>query len=254
MASSDWYGEIAPKLVNWKTRQQALLSHISSFDSDLICLQEVEPHFFERLRKCLGQQGYIGLYAKKGGAKPDGIAFFYRPSKVKVIDSETFFYTQSSAVGNATHWRPAQIIEFEVAGRRFGIVNTHLAWDSAGETALAELQELLTAKLAPRAKEVERWIICGDFNVVPDSDAIKFLREKGFRYAAEGSEQVTCSLPIQHFAEKVDYIFYSDTKLQATAQHIEEVVQGAYLPSRSQPSDHLAIGAQIIAAEHCCTT
>jgi mRNA deadenylase 3'-5' endonuclease subunit Ccr4 len=237
---SDWYAHIQPSILQWESRQEALIAHITSFQSDIICLQEIEPAFYQRLLQRLESRGYDGLYVRKLSNRPDGLALFYKSKSLKVTNEEILYFARSSEEGGM--WRPAQIIQFELGGKRCGLINLHLAWDAQGEVAAAQLNQLLEEIIKPRST-VESWILCGDFNSTPESSAIELLRRSGFRYADEGAEQITCSLP--HFAGKIDYIFYSTNRLKATATRIAEVSFGTPLPSPTEPSDHLAVTARI---------
>lgn len=232
-AYPEWYNHVDPALLAWENRSPLLIDHITSFKSDIICLQEVEPQLFHAALDKLRSQGFEGLYVKKLGDRPDGIAIFYKSASVKFVNHETLYYARSSTEGLA--WRPAQILEFEHGGRQYGIVNTHLAWDPLGELAHAELDQLLRERILPHPSQ--KWIICGDFNVTPDSSAVKLLQSHGLQYAGHGSEQFTYN------ASTIDYIFHSSDGLQATAKRIDEIQLRTPRPSAMQPSDHLAITA-----------
>ena len=232
------YPTIDPDLLRWQNRRDALLEKIPAMGSDLFCLQEVSPGFFQRLEERLKPLGYEGVYLPplKG---PQSLALFYRRELFQLKGTDALYFDVSGSTGGK--WRPAQIVELEVGGQRLGVINTHLVWDEEGAMAHEEIKQLLSEVIKPSA--IKRWILCGDFNVTPDSEAIAELKRHGIRYAAEGREQVTCS--IEGFAEKVDYICYTSDTLRAEAERITEVTEMAALPCLGEPSDHLAVTARV---------
>ncbi len=246
-ANSDWYSHIDPTLVDWKTRQPVLIDHILSLDSDVLALQEVEPALFRTLKQKLGERGYMGFYTQKIG-HPDGPALFFKKGSFLLEGEEDFFFTVSGQTAGS--WRPAQIISLKYKGEPIGIIHSHFAWDAHGELCYQQLQELMEQVVANKP-EIKRWVILGDFNVEPDSQVVHYLKGQGFSYAAEGAEQITCSVSADGtwYAEKVDYIFYRTEKLKAEAERIEEIARFAPLPSPTQPSDHIAITARIAIME-----
>lgn len=70
-------------------RRQLLLKEISGYNSDIICLQEVDrkefvrtyEHFFKLVAQC------SGIFNTKGGQVGEGLATFYRDEKFELVDS-----------------------------------------------------------------------------------------------------------------------------------------------------------------------
>ncbi len=232
------YPTIDPELLQWQNRREALVEKITSLQSDLFCLQEVSPGFFQRLEVALKPLGYEGLYLPplKG---PQSLAIFFRKERFTSVESDHLYFDVSGS--GEGRWRPAQIALLTVDGDRLGVINTHLCFDDVGEMAHQEIKQLLDEVIDP--SPVERWLICGDFNIVPNSSAMRELKERGFGYAAKGAEQVTCS--IEGFAEKVDYICYTSATLNATHHPSREVTEVAALPCPGEPSDHLPVTATV---------
>ena len=73
-----WYPNVDPEVLRWDRRKIALAERVARLDVDIVCLQEVEADAYSLLESSLGAKGYNGVYAKKGGDKPDGCAIFFR--------------------------------------------------------------------------------------------------------------------------------------------------------------------------------
>jgi mRNA deadenylase 3'-5' endonuclease subunit Ccr4 len=73
-----WYPNVDPEVLRWDRRKFALADRVARLDSDIICLQEVEPDAYALIAQRLGAKGYEGIYSKKGSDKPDGCAMFFR--------------------------------------------------------------------------------------------------------------------------------------------------------------------------------
>lgn len=226
-----WYSHIDPKLIDFTNRKQALLDHITSMGSEVICLQEVEPVLFKALKQKM--PGYMAFHHMKPG-HPEGVAFFF--------DKKTFLLegTENVILG---HNRPAQVVFLKHKGEPLAIVNTHLSWDAQGNLAHDQLKQLIKETINTRP-EYKRWVICGDFNVEPNSRAVAYLKGQGFSYA-DTKNQVTVSIKANGtwYADKVDYIFSKNLPMEA--EKIEQIGLKTLLPSEGHPSDHMAITAGI---------
>lgn len=56
----------------------------TGYNGDLICLQEVDEKVFMRdLQGALRKEGLEGVYAAKGGTVTEGVALFYRLTKLR---------------------------------------------------------------------------------------------------------------------------------------------------------------------------
>ncbi|CAC5414412.1 PDE12 [Mytilus coruscus] len=65
-------------------RKQLLIKEITGYNSDLICLQEVDRKvFINDLLPAFESLGYSGVLQEKGGTTPEGEATFYRNSKFR---------------------------------------------------------------------------------------------------------------------------------------------------------------------------
>ncbi len=218
-------------------RVQALTRHIGAFEADLIGLQEVERDVYAALEAALAPQGYAGRYAAKGSGKPDGCATFWRSAVFALRRSERLAYADGSD-------HIAQLTSLEHAGRVIGLANTHLKWAPPGETHdLDQIRELLGALALPRWAGTD-WIICGDFNAKPESLVLAALDAAGYRPSHLGEGQGFTANP-NGAAKTIDYLCHR-ASLRSLACPLPQIDDRTPLPSSEQPSDHLAVVADVI--------
>jgi len=86
-------------------------------------------------------------------------------------------------------------------------------------------------------------MVCGDFNRTPDSEVVTVMREAGYDDAHAGRPDARSAVA-NGKAKLIDYIFCSR---ELRARPIDPPVIGddTCLPSQEQPSDHLALVAEI---------
>lgn len=207
-------------------RLGALMARLGALSPDVLCLQELEADRFEAVRAAL--TGYRAEYARKGERKPDGCGTF---SRAPVVRSERFEY------GDGTG-HIALLVELERDGRRLGVANTHLRFDSHdGRPGLGAAQ---LARLLDRVEEssCHGWVVCGDFNARPDSFMLRQALERG--WLDGGARAPTCNSNAR--AKRIDFLLHS-ASLQAEPHPHPALRDDTPMPSESEPSDHLAVGA-----------
>ncbi|KFM61949.1 2',5'-phosphodiesterase 12, partial [Stegodyphus mimosarum] len=180
-------------------RKQLLLKEILGYNSDIICLQEVQERIFEHdLAKVLRLAGFDGFYAKKGGRRFEGVATFYRTSKYRVLDNyrmllneivrekEVFLNLTSKVSGNcktmSTLLAQDTVIQAilleDFNGRKILVANTHLYSNKdTPEVRLIQAAFCLCyiehiIKMNVDSMPV---LFCGDFNSLPASSAYDFI-------------------------------------------------------------------------------
>ena len=221
-------------------RIPALVRHVAQLDADIMCLQEVEGETFTALQA--GLSTHSGHFARKDGDRPDGCATFVRTGIATSGSVERLNYADGSGAEPASG-HVALIVRVAQAGRVLGIANTHLKW-SPPDTArtdhrgVRQVEQLLSVLDALPA--CDAWIICGDLNVEPDSEVIATLRRAGFRSTYDDPEAYTCNP--NGSAKVIDYLCH-DGGLRSFPHKLPAIDDRTVLPSREQPSDHLAIMA-----------
>jgi mRNA deadenylase 3'-5' endonuclease subunit Ccr4 len=238
----EWYPNTPPAVLNPRWRGPALVRHIASLAADVICLQEVEPAGFARIAASLQPLGYQGHYAPKGAGRPDGCATLVRESAFNVRAIHVLPYADGLGK-RPDSGHVALILMLEREGRALGMANTHLRWDPPG-TPLADQWAYRQITLLLEERQVIdpkclAWIICGDFNVTPESEVIRLLERSGFISVYRGLEQQSTCVS-NGAAKTIDYQFHTAT-LKSRPDDLPAIDDRTALPSWEQPSDHLAL-------------
>jgi len=213
-------------------RIPALVEHVASLDADLIGLQEVDAATYVALEAGLSPRGYVGHRAPKTGRKPDGCATFHRRAVFDAGQVERVAYGDGSG-------HIALLVTLRHAGGILGLANTHLKWAPPGTAHdLDQMRELLAALATPE-RSATTWIVCGDFNAKPDSPVLAALANAGYRASHAGmADAFTCNP--NGAAKAIDYLCHT-AALRAAPHLLTPVDDRTPLPSREQPSDHLAV-------------
>jgi mRNA deadenylase 3'-5' endonuclease subunit Ccr4 len=223
-------------------RVPALASRAAALDVDILCLQEVEVPAFITLQESLGAAGYEGKYAGKGHNRPDGGAVFFRRANFALIDEKRIAYADGN--GGLDSGNIAQLLTLGSGERRLAVLNTHLKWDpphTEPERQLAYRQIHLALDALAQASPLDARILCGDFNVTPESDVVQAVLAAGMDYAHRDCWGIaTCNS--NRKAKLIDYLFFSGP-LRANPVMPEAIADETVLPSLEQPSDHLPLVA-----------
>ncbi|GLC54912.1 hypothetical protein PLESTB_000919400 [Pleodorina starrii] len=93
-----WHNYCKSRYLRWEYRKELLFEELEGYDSDIICLQEVEADVFsDELQPFLGMRGYRGHYlARQYGENvqgpPEGVALFYRTDLFELIHHRAFTF------------------------------------------------------------------------------------------------------------------------------------------------------------------
>jgi mRNA deadenylase 3'-5' endonuclease subunit Ccr4 len=243
----DWYVGVPPELLRPGRRVPALVGHVVSLDADLLCLQEVEGETLAALRSALEPLGYEGYFEKKGRGKPDGCATFFRQSAFALREVQRLEYQDEERGPSRHSGHIALLLCLEHRGDLLGVANTHVRWDRPGlssteHVGYRQVMELLEVceRFTPTCRG---WLICGDFNATADSGVVAAMTAAGYRYAHAGSPHARSRVANER-ALLIDYLFHSG-RLRASAFDPPAVGDDTLLPSEEQPSDHLALVAEL---------
>ncbi|GIY26771.1 CCR4-Not complex 3'-5'-exoribonuclease subunit Ccr4 [Caerostris darwini] len=184
-------------------RKQILLKELVGYNSDIICLQEVEKSVFEKdLEPILNLKGYSGFYTRKGGNRCEGVATFIRSSKFKVKKSydvllnriirnskhiyddllnkvSSNFKDMNKLLVQNTVLQLLAVEHSHLPGTELLIANTHL-YSNKHNPEVRLLQAAICAYFIEHYIKIEGYqnpgvIFCGDFNSLPDSPTYNFL-------------------------------------------------------------------------------
>jgi len=164
-------------LSRWRQRRELLVEQLDELQPDLIALQEVSlkkeksnAHWLaEELNRGNDESKIppyeVQLCPKTGPyERKEGLAVLSR-----------LYVSRYERLDLLTQNRVAQLIEFRVDGEVVMFVNTHLYWQPGESLERQQQIELLLDWLDTQPAEIPV-IVCGDFNSLPDTPAIKRMR------------------------------------------------------------------------------
>ncbi|XP_057751778.1 carbon catabolite repressor protein 4 homolog 3 [Arachis stenosperma] len=169
----DLYVNVPSYYVNWDRRKRVICKELLGWDTDIICLQEVDKYI--ELSNILVKAGYTGSYKRRTGDTADGCAMFWKADKFRLLESESIQFKDMGLRDNVAQLLVFEMCEFD--SRRLLVGNIHVLYNpNRGEVKLGQIRFLLA-----RAKALsEKWgnspiVLAGDFNSTPQSGIYKFL-------------------------------------------------------------------------------
>ena len=198
--------------------------------ADVFCLQEVwhadghelptaaagkditaaEPKLLERLRTAL--PGHVGIYTPQ--CSPYGyfgLALFYRKGLSLLAFEERCVYREPgyvSPVDIADHARVMHIATLGTGQGPVAILNVHGAWQPGGKGDTPERLEQSRRIVAAGAGSPHPSILCGDFNLLPETQSIRSLEEAGWENLVRTHGIASTRTPLYGKAERfADYVF-----------------------------------------------
>ncbi|MDF1665487.1 MAG: endonuclease/exonuclease/phosphatase family protein [Planctomycetota bacterium] len=242
---AEWYPHTDKALLQNKARHKHLLKAITEKNADVYCLQEVELDFVVFLDEQLSPHGYQTFFSAKDHDKPDGCATLIRSKKFEFISQQRWFYEDSLDKDTRNSGHVALILHILFNEKPITIINTHLKWspptdDLVQQWSYRQLKHLLSNHRHWRRKNESR-VICGDFNLEAESEALQLLIANGFNDAHGNAGEATCFA--NGGAKRIDYVFH-DKDFEVEAHSPMIIPEGTVFPSEDHPSDHLPIGAK----------
>ena len=239
---------------DWPGRAEMALDTIRKADPDTLGVQEAHHDWIETLCAGLPEYDYIGVGRDDGKTEGEYSAVFYKKDKFTLLDSGSFWLSETPDVPGVKGWDAACVricsyakLRENATGKCFAHFNTHL--DHRGLTAMQKGAELVVAKAAEICPDLPAFFT-GDFNVTPDSAPDRTVIEGGFadaRDVAQDSDDsetfhVNVFVPDEPEAERaiIDYCFVKGDVRVRTFR----VIRDAY-PGGLYPSDHFPVIAQI---------
>ncbi len=169
---------------DWPGRAEMVLDTIRRADPDSLGVQEAHYDWIKTLCAGLPEYDYVGVGRDDGKTKGEFSAVFYKKDKFSLIDSGSFWLSETPDVPGVKGWDAAcvrvcsyGILEEKATGKRFVHFNTHL--DHVGPVAMQKGAELVTEKAAEICPDLPAFFT-GDFNVTPDSLPYRTVIESGF--------------------------------------------------------------------------
>ncbi|WAA08816.1 endonuclease/exonuclease/phosphatase family protein [Fervidibacillus albus] len=220
----------------WMNRKQHLADQIINYMPDSIGIQEGDAYWMSEedgLPSMLDDYSYVGVGRDDGDTLGEYAAIFYLKDKYEVVDSGTFWLSETpdevsigwDAVANRIcTW---VTLSNKVTGETYTHFNTHL--DHVGKTARSKSVDLLLEKI----KEFDTPIVLtGDFNFFEKSDAYDKIIESKIlsdsKYLASDSMShgtMNWFLPLNfQLLRPIDFCFVSRNQIIVDTYRVDNSV------------------------------
>ncbi len=239
---------------DWSHRRELFCATVQQHLPDVLGVQEAYRFQLDDIRQALPGYGEVGE-GRDGGVKGEYSAILYRTERFAVVDSGTFWLSDTPEVPSQT-WGNACVrictwarLRDRQTDRAFYLYNTHL--DHRSQPSREKSVRLIAARVAERAT-TEPFVITGDFNIGEDNPALLYLLGKG---PDVGPFQTVDSFRVLHpdaqavgtfhgfkggtNGTKIDYILVPPATEVLAAEILHDHRDGHY------PSDHFPVTATI---------
>lgn len=165
---------------DWSTRLPAILDMLDERQPDVMGIQEGLHHQVLALAAGLPDYAWVGVGRDDGVTAGEFAAIFYRTDQFELIDSGTFWLSETPDVPSigwdAALERIATWVQLRRTGstETFFVFNTH--FDHIGTTARVESASLIADKVGEIADSDPAFVM-GDLNVLPADAALDPIRE-----------------------------------------------------------------------------
>lgn len=234
---------------NWRFRKERAAEAIVSRGIDLLGTQEVLANQFADLRELLPGYEAVGVGREDGAAQGEFNAVFWRADRFTLLDSGTFWLSETPETPGSKGWDGAceriatWAVLREKGGRELFFIDTHL--DHVGRVARSEGVKLLFDRIATLGAG-RPVVLTGDFNSDPDSPVIAHVLSDGsLRHARDIAAE--CRGAAWSFADfgqipeerrpLIDYIFVSRDFEVPAYEILPDTFNGGYV------SDHAPVTA-----------
>ncbi|MBJ6367427.1 endonuclease/exonuclease/phosphatase family protein [Snuella sedimenti] len=231
----------------WSKRKAFLCQQLAFYKPDVFGIQEGLQHQVQYIDSTLLDYNYIGVGRNDGKTKGEYSAIFYNSDKLQVINSNTFWLSetpQGISVGwDASMERICTYALFEDIDtkQQFWVFNTH--FDHRGLKAREESAKLIVKKVNALNQNNLPVILMGDFNLKPDSVSIAYLSgifndtkevSQSKPFGPEGTfNGFKFKKPVKN---RIDYIFVSKDNIKVNKYAVLSDSKDC-----KYPSDHLPV-------------
>lgn len=231
----------------WENRKAWVADLVNYYAPDVMGIQEGLASQVNYLDSTLIDYSFVGVGRDDGATKGEYSAVFYNAKKLDVIESGTFWLSETPgqvSVGwDASMERISSWAKFSVkeTGEKFWVFNAHL--DHIGPESRLNALKLVYQTAKDKNSEGLPVLVMGDFNSFPDAPPIQFLSS-----VMNDSRKISQTKPYGPFGtfngfdvrhplaeNRIDYIFVNDKITVQKYAAISEVRAGL------SPSDHLPV-------------
>ena len=230
----------------WPHRKQDVAMLFKFHRADIFCVQEALPDQMDDLAAAFPSFSYEGIGRDDGKREGEFSAVFYNNERFEKLKGGTFWLSETpeqcsfgwdAACRRVCSW--VQLKE-KSSDQTLYVFNTH--FDHKGEEARKESARLILRKVEELSKGSGSVVLCGDFNLPPESAPVGLITEKlndAFEVSvlpAYGSVATYHGFTYDDPPQKrIDYVFVSSD--------VKVLRYGALTDSRDRTffSDHLPV-------------
>jgi endonuclease/exonuclease/phosphatase family metal-dependent hydrolase len=254
------YDEPCDKENAWPNRKELVASMIRFHQADLVGVQEALERQMRDLERLLPDYAWVGVGRADGKAGGEFSAIIYRKSRFNLIESSTFWLSETPDVpGKGWDAAYPRIVTWArlkdtTTGKIFFHFNTH--FDHRGVRAREESARLLLKRIYTIAGQLPV-VVTGDFNFNESSKGYEILTSKTLekeigsqaslrdaRYLSQHGHHGPASTFNEFKAlvpeMKIDYVFIKGTVRVLQHGALSDTWNGRF------PSDHLPVLAEIV--------
>jgi endonuclease/exonuclease/phosphatase family metal-dependent hydrolase len=163
----------------WPKRMPLFCSFISSEKPDILGLQEVLWHQYEKMDSVLNEYSSVGVGRDDGAREGEMNPVFFRKERFDLIRTITFWLSDTPEIPGSKGWGaslPRIVTWLELVDKNnhahFFFFNTHFAHDSDSARIMSSK---ILLKTVEKIAEGFPFIVTGDFNLLPYSTAYSIL-------------------------------------------------------------------------------
>jgi endonuclease/exonuclease/phosphatase family metal-dependent hydrolase len=250
------YNNASDSLNAWPFRKDKVASQVLFHDVNLLGVQEALHDQLVDLQQRLPTFRYTGVGRDDGKEMGEYSAIFYDTTKLQLIQSKTFWLSQTPDQPGSKGWDAAitRIVTWakfkhNKSGKLFFVFNTH--FDHMGVIARRESAILLLKQVKAIAGNKEA-IVTGDFNAKPTDEPIQVFTDKTNPLHLTDTKSITAAPhygptgtfnafgPKERDDQPIDYIFLRNKMTVLNHATISQSWDGRFA------SDHFAVMASVV--------
>ncbi len=169
----------------WNNRRDLVVENISRVSPDVFGLQEALRTQIDYIHNQLPEYSWYGVGRDDGESAGEHAAIFYRKDRFHVEAEGTFWFSNTPdtpSIGGSEWGNPkvrrisswVRLVETKT-GKSFYFFNLHLESEPSGQHSRERSVVLLGKKIRDRAHPEEPVIIAGDFNMLPQNSAMRYM-------------------------------------------------------------------------------
>ncbi len=235
---------------SWENRKQDAFALMAYYHPDVMGVQEALPQQMNDIQNALKGYRYIGVGRDDGKEKGEFSAVFYNAEKFKVLDSGTFWLSETPEIPSKG-WDAAynRVCSYALlneikTGKQFWAFNIH--FDHVGNEARVQSANLILKKMQKLNQQNFPVVLTGDFNLTEEAQPIQILSSHlkdsyhhslTPHYGPKGTFQDFDTQKVSD--ERIDYIFVKGFKVLSSRTINDRRENLLY------PSDHFPVLAEL---------